>query len=71
MKQKELEELKLKDLDEIVKLAQGKKLESIKVKAETKAGKEKNLKKTKFLRHDLAQILTLAREKELANKIKG
>ena len=69
MKQKELNNLRSKDLMELKKIVQEKNVESIKSKAETKVGKEKNLKKSANIRRDMAQILTIMREKELINKV--
>ncbi len=46
-----------------------KKLEAAKKQMEVMGGKEKNLKATNNLRHDLAQILTLVREKEIVEKL--
>ena len=69
MKQKELNNLRSKDLTELKKIVQEKNVESIKNKAETKVGKEKNLKKSANIRRDMAQILTIMREKELINKV--
>ena len=68
MKRKELAIFREKDLEKLLKEAESKKLEIIKVDAEAKASKEKNLKKVKYLRRDLSQILTLIREKELLAK---
>ena len=71
MQRKKLEELKLKDLSVLEKEAEEMKLEIAKSDAEMRAGKEKNLKKVKFLRRDLAQTLTIKKQKEIAEKEKG
>lgn len=68
MRKKELKELKAKSLAELKNLANVKRSESLRAKASLAAGKEKNLKKVKSLRYDLAQILTVIREKELFEK---
>lgn len=65
MKKGELTELRSKDIDELKKLVADKRLELTKVMAEIKAGREKNLKKAKNLRREIARALTLIREKEL------
>ena len=65
MRKKELASFREKDTEKLHKEAEGKKFEIIKTLSEAKASKEKNLKKVKFLRRDLAQILTLIREKEI------
>lgn len=71
MRKKSLEDLKSKDLTELVKEAQAKKLEIAKADVEMRAGKEKNLKKVKNLRRDLAQILTFIREKEFTTVLEN
>jgi ribosomal protein L29 len=68
MKRKALNELKTKTLPELKKIVQEKNISSIKAKAEMKAGKEKNLKRSKFLRRDVAQILTIISEKSFSEK---
>ncbi len=60
MKKKELEVLKEKSKEELLKLVEEKKNESLNLIGKMYAGKEKNLKKSKALRRDIAQILTLA-----------
>lgn len=60
MKKKELEALKEKTKKELLKLVEEKKNESLNLISKMHAGKEKNLKKSKILRRDIAQILTLA-----------
>jgi ribosomal protein L29 len=69
MKKKEFNDLKVKDIKTLKKLAVEKKLEATKKKMEIIGSKEKNLKSTNNLRHDLAQILTLIREKEILEKL--
>ena len=65
MKKAELTKLRAKGVDVLKKMAADRRIELTKVKADTKAAREKNLKKVKNLRRDIAQILTLVREKEL------
>jgi len=69
MKKKELNDLRIKDIKSLRKLAMDKKAEAAKKKMEIVGSKEKNLKSTNNLRHDLAQILTLIREKEIMEKL--
>jgi ribosomal protein L29 len=69
MKRKEFNDLRTKDIKTLKKLAREKKFEAEKKKMEILGGKEKNLKATNNLRHDLAQILTLVREKEIIEKL--
>ncbi len=65
MKKKDLQELRKKEIPELKNLAEEKRLEIERVRAEIVSGREKNLKKVKNLRRDLAQILTLIKEKEI------
>ncbi len=59
MKKKDLEGLKTKKAVELLKMVKEKKLELAKVLAMISAGREKNLKKAKNLRCEIAQILTV------------
>jgi ribosomal protein L29 len=69
MKRKDYNELKGKTVKELIKLAGDKKNESIKEKMKILGGKEKNLKVHRNLRAEVAKILTLAREKEILEKL--
>jgi ribosomal protein L29 len=71
MKRKELNDLRTKDLKALSKMAMEKKFEVKKNKMAMLGGKEKNLKVTNNLRHDLAQILTVMKEKEILEKIQS
>lgn len=66
MKKKELQEIKAKSVADLTKLANTKRVEIDKALLEIGVQKEKNLKKAKITKKDLAQILTLIKEKELA-----
>lgn len=68
MKKKDLTDIRKKDIKELGEMAVDKKKELAKATAEMGASREKNLKKAKSLRHDVAQILTLIREKELLER---
>lgn len=69
MKSKEYKELKSKDKKELNKMVYDKKNELTKFSGSMYAGKEKNLKKGKNLRRDIAQILTvLSFEKKSTTK---
>lgn len=65
MKKKDLTDLRNKKINELEKLLSKKRNELINTYAKIKAGQEKNLKKAKNIRCDIAQILTIIREKEL------
>lgn len=62
MKKKNLQELRRKNKTELLKLVNTKKLELTKLTGKMYAGKEKNLKKTKNLKKEIAQILTIREE---------
>lgn len=70
MKAKDLNLLRKKEIVELKKEKDEKKKELALAYADLKAGKEKNLKKVKNLRHDIAQTLTVIREKEIIAKRK-
>jgi len=68
MKKKDLLDLRSKKTGELEKLLSKKRNELINTYVKIKAGQEKNLKKAKNIRRDIAQILTIIREKELLKK---
>ena len=68
MKIKEFKDLKLKDASVLVKIVNDKKKELEKAMVEIKVTKEKNLKKAKMVRREIAQLLTVIREKEIIGK---
>lgn len=65
MKKKEKIDLRKKTIDELAKNLSDKKFELFTVQINRKAGKEKNLKKVKLLRREIAQISTIIREGQL------
>lgn len=65
MKRKEFNDLRSKEIKELIKKAEALRLDIAKTKAEMKTSNEKNLKKVKFLRKDLSQVLTIIREKDI------
>ncbi|OGM28080.1 50S ribosomal protein L29 [Candidatus Woesebacteria bacterium RIFCSPLOWO2_01_FULL_39_61] len=65
MKKKEKTELRKKTQEELVQSLGDKKLELQKAMTNMKAGKEKNLKKVKLIRREIAQISTIIHEMEL------
>ena len=69
MKTRELTSLRKKSLDEIKSLLEQKKLEAVESFAKMKAGQEKNLKKTKNLKREIAQIMTVFQEYNLSKKL--
>ena len=71
MKKKDIISLRSKGAGELAKLVGQMRLEIVKTKVNISASKEKNLKKVKNLRHDLAQTLSLMREKQIVEKSEG
>lgn len=69
MKKKDYQDLKGKTIKELLKMAAAKKAEAIKKKMQIMGGKEKNLKLYRQIRIEVAKILTLAREKEIIEKL--
>jgi ribosomal protein L29 len=59
MKKKEMTELKSKTKKELIKMVNAKKLELFTITGKIYAGKEKNLKKAKNMRRDIAQMKTV------------
>lgn len=68
MKKKELQELQIKEVPELVKLLVKKRGEAGRMLLEVKTGKVKNVHAARTLRRDIAQIATVARKKELEAK---
>lgn len=65
MKRKELLNLRNKNITDLSKSVIEKKLELVKVLAEAKVSGDKNVKKGRMLRSDIAKISTIIREKQL------
>jgi len=68
VKKKDLVSLKTKEIKELEKMAIDKKKASAEAYSKIKAGQEKNIKKVKNLRRDIAQILTVIRQKTLTGE---
>ena len=68
MKKKDIESLRTKGKDELLKIVAERRLEADKAKAEVKAGTQKNIKKVTNLRREIAVILTILTEKSLMEK---
>ncbi len=69
MKINELNKLKKKEKQDLEKISADNKIELVKIRAEVSAGNENNNKKIKNLKRDIAQILTVIREKELLEEV--
>lgn len=69
MKKKDLQLIRSKSLSELYALVKGKKEELTLTYAKLKAGKVKNTSILKNLKKDIAQLLTLIKEKEIFEKI--
>lgn len=70
MKKKDLKDIRSKKIDELRKMVDEKKKEAAETFSKTKGGQESNVKKYKNQRKDIAQILTVIREKEIIEKMK-
>lgn len=68
MKTKEFKSIKIKEIKELKNLVSKKKLELIKNQVKMLSGKEKNLKKIWGLKKEIAQLLTVIKEKEFLEK---
>lgn len=66
MKTKEFKDLKVKEEKELLKMLAEKRTELMKVIPNLSVNQEKNLKKAKNLKKEIAQISTLLRENELS-----
>ena len=71
MKKKELVSLRSKTITELTKMVIEKRVDVATSYAKIKAGHEKNVKKAFNLRKELAQILTILREKEIIENTKA
>ena len=71
MKKKEIDNLRKKDDEELSKILQEKKKEYLVTYNQVGAGHEKNLRKPTNIRKDIAQILTIMKEKSLISEIKA
>ncbi len=70
MKTKDLKQLRTKTIKELEGLIKAKKQDLLLSYAKIKAGKEKNTSLIKRIRRDIAQLLTLVREKEILERSK-
>jgi ribosomal protein L29 len=68
MKKKDLQELRNKKIIELDKIVAKKKKESIMADVKMRTGQEKKLKKVKNIKREIAQILTIIREKQIIEK---
>lgn len=68
MKKKDLQSLRSKSIKDLKKMVSEKKEEASETFIKMKTGQEKNLKKVKNLRTDVAQILTVIKEKEIVDE---
>ena len=69
MKKKDLNNLKDKNLKDLREMVLKKKTEAVLAHAKIKAGQEKNTSLVKIIRRDISQILTLIRQKEIAEAL--
>ncbi len=71
MKRKEFTDFKNKSVKELAKFIAEKKTEMAKKRVEIFSGREKNLKYFNNLRREVAQAMTLIREKQIIEKLEG
>ncbi len=71
MKSKDIATLREKDIKDLGAIASKLKQELQKTYVATKVGQEKNLKKVRNLKADLARVLTIAREKAIIEEEKA
>lgn len=69
MKKKDLQGLRNKKIIELDKIVIKKRQESVLAHAKIKTGQEKKIKKVKNLRLEIAQILTIIREKQILEEV--
>ena len=65
MKKRDLKDIRIKKTEEIEKMVSDRKGELIKLAIKVKSGEEKNLKKMKNIREEIAKLLTIAKENKL------
>ncbi|RLC32833.1 50S ribosomal protein L29 [Candidatus Woesebacteria bacterium] len=65
MKKKDIQDLRSKKIAELDKIVAKKKQESIMADAKMRTGQEKKIKKVKNLKREIAQVLTIIREKQI------
>lgn len=70
MKKKDIQDLRNKKIVELDKIVIKKRQESIMADVKTRTGQEKKIKKVKNLKREIAQILTIIREKQILKEVK-
>jgi len=68
MKKKDLKDLRIKSISDLKKVLKEKRQQLAEIGIKNKTGEEKNLKKAKNLRIEIAQISTITGEKEILEK---
>lgn len=68
MKKKDLVSLRKKEVKELEKMVEEKKAKALNTHVKMQAGQEKNLKKVKNMKKEIAQILTIIKEKKLSEE---
>lgn len=68
MKTRDLKQFRIKTKKELLDLVRTKKKELLLCYAKIKAGKEKNTGLVKKIRRDIAQLLTIVKEKEILER---
>jgi ribosomal protein L29 len=70
MKKSDIEKIRAKKIKQLKKDVLKKKIELMKADMKRRSGQEKNLKKVKKKKREIAQILTIIREKEIMEEQK-
>lgn len=68
MKTKDLKKVREQELSQVLAILANKKKKAALTSVKMAAGKEKNLKSQKYLKKDIAQLLTVITEKEIAER---
>lgn len=69
MKKKDLKSLRTKEIKDLEKMVEEKRANAVTAQVKMQAGQEKNLKKASNLKREVAQILTIIKEKELREEL--
>jgi ribosomal protein L29 len=69
MKKRELADIRKKTLKDLIKQVDKGRADLLKEKINISAGKSKNIRRIRNVKQDIAQILTVIREKELVEEL--
>lgn len=69
MKKNDITVFRKKDIKDLEKIVSEKKVEAHETYSKMKSGRENNMKKYRNMRNEIAQILTIIREKEIISDL--